>query len=83
LLIDSIALPYTWRQELGEVSVIVPVPKGTRAKNLDIDLQKKKLRVGLKGQDPILDGELCKDIKVDDSTWTLGAPASAWLSSHA
>ncbi|KAF8525165.1 nuclear movement protein nudC [Hysterangium stoloniferum] len=68
---EQAALPYTWKQELGDVSVVVPVPKGTRAKNLDIILQKKKLRVGLKGQDPILDGELCKDIKVEDSTWTL------------
>lgn len=55
------------------MSIIVPVPKGTRAKNMDIVMQKKKLRVGLKGQDAILDGELCKEIKIDDSTWSLGA----------
>jgi hypothetical protein len=67
-----IALPYKWRQELGEVDLVVPVPKGTRAKQLDIVIQKKKLSVGLKGQDKILDGELCKEIKVEDSTWTLG-----------
>jgi CS domain len=66
-------LPYTWRQELGEVDVVVPVPKGTRAKDLQVVLQKKKLSVGLKGQDKILDGELCKEIKVGDSTWTLRA----------
>lgn len=66
-----LALPYTWRQELGEVDVVVPVPKGTRAKDLVVTLQKKRLSVGLKGQDKILDGELCKDIKVEDSTWTL------------
>jgi hypothetical protein len=65
------ALPYTWRQELGEVDVVVPVPKGTRAKDLSVVLQKKKLSVGLKGQDKILDGRLCKDVKVEDSTWTL------------
>jgi len=47
------------------------VPKGTRAKDLLVVLQKKKLSVGLKGQDKILDGELCKDVKVEDSTWTL------------
>lgn len=66
-----VALPYTWTQELGEVDVVVPVPKGTRAKNLTVIIQKKKLSVGLKGQDTILDGELCKEIKVEDSTWTL------------
>lgn len=67
------ALPYTWRQELGEVDLIVPVPKGTRAKDLNIVIGKKKLSVGLKGQDKILDGELCKEIKLEDSTWTVGA----------
>lgn len=69
-------MPYTWTQELGELDVVVPVPKGTRAKDLVVVLQKKKLGVGLKGQDQILDGELCKEIKVEDSTWTLRTYAS-------
>ena len=30
-----------------------------------------KLKVGVKGQPPIIDGELYKKIKVDDSLWTL------------
>jgi CS domain len=64
-------LPYTWRQELGEVDVVVPVPLGTRGKDLQVVMEKKKLSVGLKGKDKILDGVLCKDIKVEDSTWTL------------
>lgn len=68
----NLALPHTWRQELGDVDIVVPVPKGTRAKELAINIQKKKLSVGLKGKDKILDGELCKEIKVEDSTWTLG-----------
>ena len=45
---------------------------GTRARDLSIVIQKKKLSVGLKGQDKILDGELCQEIKVEDSTWTVG-----------
>jgi hypothetical protein len=65
------ALPYTWRQELGDVDLTIPIPKGTRAKQLNVSIQKKKLTVGLKGQDPIMDGELCKAVKVDDSTWTV------------
>jgi hypothetical protein len=61
---------------LGDVDVTVPVPKGTRARDLVVVLQKKKLSVGLKGQEPIMAGELCKEIKLDDSTWTLGALVS-------
>lgn len=68
-----IALPYTWRQELGEVDVTVPVPTGTRARDLLVVIQKKNLSVGLKGQEKIMGGELCKEIKVEDSTWTLRA----------
>ena len=51
---------------------MVPVPKGTRARELTVTILKTKLSVGLKGKEPILDGELCKDIKMEDSTWTLG-----------
>jgi hypothetical protein len=65
------ALPYHWTQELGEVDIVVPVPKGTRAKDVAVVLQRKKLSVGLKGQEKILEGEFCKDIKVEDSTWTI------------
>jgi len=64
-------LPYKWAQELGELDVTIPVPQGTRAKDLTVVLTKKKLRVGLKGQEPIVDGDLCKEIKVEDSTWTI------------
>jgi len=67
-----VALPYTWKQELGEVDIVVPVQKGTRAKDLVVVIQKKKLSVGLKGKEKIMEGELCKEIKLEDSTWTLG-----------
>lgn len=51
----------------------IPVPQGTRGRDLTVEIKKKKLKVGLKGKEPILDGELCKEVKTDDSTWTLGA----------
>ena len=66
------ALPYSWTQELGEIDITIPVAQGTRGADLAVVLQKKKLRLGLKGHhDPILEGELCKEIKVEDSTWTI------------
>ena len=66
------ALPYSWKQTLEEVDVVVPVPKGTRARDLVVVIAKKKLSVGFKGKDPIMAGELCQEIKVEESTWTLG-----------
>ncbi|KAG9098549.1 hypothetical protein FS749_003590 [Ceratobasidium sp. UAMH 11750] len=68
---EQATLPYWWKQELGDVDVSVPLPKGTRARDLVVKIAKKKLSAGLKGQDPILEGELCKDIKVEESTWTV------------
>jgi len=68
---EQAALPYSWTQELGEIDITIPVAQGTRGADLAVVLQKKKLRLGLKGHDPILEGELCKEIKVEDSTWTI------------
>ncbi|GAA5979907.1 hypothetical protein JCM11641_007582 [Rhodosporidiobolus odoratus] len=65
------ALPYRWRQTLTDVTVSVPVPPGTKGKQLDVVLKKLSIKVGLKGEPPVLEGELAREIKVDDSTWTL------------
>lgn len=67
-----LALPYSWKQTIQDVDIIVPVPKGTRARDLAVVIAKKKLSVGPKGKEPIMAGELCQDIKVEESTWTLG-----------
>jgi len=68
---EQAALPYSWKQALQDVDIVVPVPKGTRARDLVVVIAKKKLSVGLKGKEPILVGDLCQDIKVEESTWTL------------
>ncbi|KAG5342138.1 hypothetical protein C0989_005319 [Termitomyces sp. Mn162] len=68
---EQAALPYKWTQLLGEVDITVPVPNGTKARDLVVAISKKKLSVGLKGKEKILDGELCMDVKVEESTWTL------------
>ncbi|CAM0137543.1 hypothetical protein VKS41_003010 [Umbelopsis sp. WA50703] len=68
---EQAQLPYKWKQTLQDVDITIPVPAGTRGKGLDVIIKKKSIKVGLKGQPPILEGELCKDIKVEDSTWTI------------
>jgi len=76
---EQAALPYSWKQSLQEVDIVVPVQKGTRARDLVVVIAKKKLSVGLKGKDPILAGELCQDVKVEESTWTLEDQSSIEL----
>lgn len=62
---------YVWTQQLAELMVNVPVPAGTKTKMLDIEFTNRRLRVGIKGQPPIINGEFHKRIIVDDSFWTL------------
>ncbi|KAJ4438842.1 hypothetical protein ANN_14795 [Periplaneta americana] len=42
-----------------------------RPRDLIVDFQKKHLKCGIKGQTPIIDGELHSDIKLEESTWVL------------
>jgi len=53
------ALPYVWRQTLVDLDVSVQVPKGTRSKDLVVDIKKKSLTVGFKGQEPIIKVSTC------------------------
>lgn len=46
---------YSWTQTLQEVSVTVPVPPGTKSRFIACDIKKNHLKVGLKGQPPIID----------------------------
>lgn len=62
---------YVWTQTLQELSVTIPLPENTRAKNLDVKMNKKHLKIGLKGKDLIVDDDLTNTIIVDDSFWTV------------
>jgi hypothetical protein len=62
---------YVWTQTLGEVNVRMPLPTGTRAKNLNVTLTPKKIVAKLKDGTELLNGEFCEEIETDDSTWTV------------
>ncbi|PHT53372.1 Nuclear migration protein nudC [Capsicum baccatum] len=62
---------YTWGQSLQEVSIYIPVPQGTKSRFIVCDISRNRLKVGLKGQPPIIDGELYRPVKVDDCFWSL------------
>ncbi|POW13900.1 hypothetical protein PSHT_07563 [Puccinia striiformis] len=68
---EQAKLPFTWKQTLQDLTLNIPVPPGTKARDLVVEIKKTKLKVGLKGKEPILDGTLCKEIKQEESTWTL------------
>ncbi|XP_012474434.1 protein BOBBER 1 [Gossypium raimondii] len=62
---------YSWTQTIQEATVIVPVPPGTRSKSVECQMKKSRLKVGLRGQPPIIDGELFQAIKPDDCYWSM------------
>lgn len=45
---------YSWTQTLGEAVLSVPVPPGTKGRACDVAITRDRLRVGLKGQPPVL-----------------------------
>ncbi|KAE8077678.1 hypothetical protein FH972_016219 [Carpinus fangiana] len=62
---------YSWTQTLQEVTLNVPVPTGTKGRFVVCEIKKNHLKVGLKGQPPIIEGELYRPIKPDDCYWSL------------
>ncbi|EDX10781.1 nuclear migration protein nudC [Drosophila simulans] len=64
---------YTWTQTLEEVELKIPfdLTFSLRARDLVISIGKKSLKVGIKGQTPIIDGELCGEVKTEESVWVL------------
>ncbi|XP_065057058.1 nuclear migration protein nudC-like [Rhopilema esculentum] len=64
---------YRWIQTLGEVDIYVPLKVDFRVKSRDciVDIKQKGIKVGLKGHEAIMDGELFKKVKQEDSVWVL------------
>lgn len=63
---------YDWSQNISEVTMQIPIPEGTTAKQLDIKISAKHLFVKLKSSNtPIIDGELQEKVKIDDSFWSI------------
>nr|ACO14800.1 Nuclear migration protein nudC [Caligus clemensi] len=63
---------YKWTQTLSEVELRVPLFKPCKPKDLSIEILKKRIKVGIKGEpELIIDGEFPEDIKKDDSAWLI------------
>jgi hypothetical protein len=64
---------YIWYQTLSEVDVKIPVPKGTAARQLNVDIKKNSLKIAYKNKpnEPIIQGTLHKSVKADESFWTV------------
>ncbi|XP_078174727.1 protein BOBBER 1-like [Carex rostrata] len=75
---------YSWTQTLQEVTVTIPVPPGTKSRFVTCEIKRNHLKVGLKGQPSVLEGELYNSVKVDDCFWSIedGKSISILLTKH-
>lgn len=62
---------YKWTQTLEEIELRVPLPIAVKSRDCVVQLEKKFLKLGLKGHPLIIDAELESDIKVEESAWVL------------
>jgi len=64
---------YSWTQTLQEIELRVPLKVDYRVKGKDVycEVKRKHLRIGLKGQPPIIDEATFNEIKQEESYWTI------------
>ncbi|KAG7593136.1 CS domain [Arabidopsis thaliana x Arabidopsis arenosa] len=58
-------------ENLQEVTVNIPVPSGSKSRSVTCEIKKNSLKVGFKGQDPIIDGEFFNAVKPDECFWNI------------
>lgn len=54
---EQAQLPYKWTQTIRDVDVTAPIPGNLKGRDLDVLLTKNKIRVAIKGQEPLI--EVC------------------------
>jgi len=60
---------YEWIQTETQVTINIKFPKEVTSNKLNVKIKPKHLTVGVKGQTPIIDGDLPQKILVGESLW--------------
>uniref|UniRef100_A0A915DTM8 Nuclear migration protein nudC n=1 Tax=Ditylenchus dipsaci TaxID=166011 RepID=A0A915DTM8_9BILA len=65
---------YSWTQTLSELEIQVRFGEldfPLKSKELDVQIEKQYIKVGLKGKEPLIEGNLFAQVKVDDGAWVI------------
>ncbi|KAF5303042.1 hypothetical protein FQR65_LT08371 [Abscondita terminalis] len=64
---------YKWTQTLQDIEIRIPLNVNFRARQKDVvvNISKKHIICGIKGQVPIVDDDFPHEIKVEESTWVI------------
>merc|ERR1711988_1381430 len=69
---DQKKIPYRWHQTLEEVTIIIPVPPGTRGRNVECNIKQDLIQIKLKDSDKwIVNGKPYKTVKKSECFWTI------------
>lgn len=52
---EQAQLPYQWTQTIRDVDVTAPIPSNIKGRDMEVTLTKTKIRVAIKGQEPIIE----------------------------
>lgn len=55
---EQAKLPYKWTQTIQDVDITISVPSNLKGRDIVVDMKKTSLKVGVKGQEPIIDVRL-------------------------
>ncbi|XP_072383644.1 nuclear migration protein nudC [Diabrotica undecimpunctata] len=64
---------YKWTQTLGDIELKIPLKVNFRVKQKDlvVNMTKKHLTCGIKGQPPIINDDFPHEIKLEESSWVI------------
>ncbi|KAG0757871.1 hypothetical protein G6F16_010611 [Rhizopus arrhizus] len=72
---------YIWSQSNDQVTITFLVPDSSKAKDLDITIERQYLKAGLKGQEPVFQAKLFQPINHFESLWQLEKNSMSLFSS--
>lgn len=62
---EQAKLPYKWTQTIQDLDITVSVPSNLRGKDIVVDMKKMYLKVGVKGQEPVIDVRLLPHLAIE------------------